>query len=460
MTNTPTGDTRVDNIMPPLCEEWMTIPFDDAVLPHGIIPKKLKTKEMSKKGKIPIIDQGEQFISGYTDNEKYIYQGNSPLIIFGDHTRRIKYIDFPFAVGADGTKLLHPIAAIEPKLFYYYLNSLKLVSEGYSRHYKFLREVSVPIPPLNEQRRIVAKLEKLLERVNDCQKRLDKIPVLLKRFRQSVLSAACSGRLTENWRKTNSKIEPAERLGEGEPPEDYDLPPTWNWLLSACAFDFVTSGSRGWAKYYSDKGAVFIRVGNLNHDSIQLDLKSIQHVLPPKNAEGIRTRVQAGDILISITADVGMVALIDKPVEESYINQHVALARPLDIINKRYLAYYLCAKNGGQQQFLNLQRGATKVGLGLDDIRSIWITRPPMPEQEEIVSQIEKLFALADKLEARYSKAKAQVDKLTQSILAKAFRGDGVHRDPHDEPASALLKRIKGESKSKPVPNTRRKTNA
>jgi type I restriction enzyme S subunit len=174
----------------------------------------------------------------------------------------------------------------------------------------------------------------------------------------------------------------------------------------------------------------------------------------------MRTKVQSGDILISITADVGMIALVDEPhIEESYINQHVALARPLDNIDRRYLAYFLCAKNGGQQQFLNLQRGATKVGLGLDDIRSIWIARPPIPEQQEIVRRIELFYSLADKLQVRYTKAKTQVDKLTQSILAKAFRGDLVSQDPNDEPASALLERIRKNTESKPENKRRRNNN-
>src|SRR5205814_6266629 len=109
----------------------------------------------------------------------------------------------------------------------------------------------------------------------------------------------------------------------------------------------------------------------------------------------------------------------------------------------RYLAYFLSARNGGQHQFLNLQRGATKVGLGLDDIKSIYIARPPLAEQQEIVRRVEALFALADRIDARYAKAKAHVEKLTQSILAKAFRGELVPQDPNDEPAEKLLERIR-----------------
>jgi len=366
-------------------------------------------------------------------------------------------------LGCGSTELhvLRPRGGIEPKFIYHFLHQESFRQEA-ARNFtgtagqlrvpvSFIRESTIPLPPLDEQRRIVAKLEKLLDKVNVSQKRLARTPILLKRFRQSVLAAACSGSLTDDWREQHPDMTPVELIGKGVPPEDMDIPVTWNWLLSEHAFSFVTSGSRGWARYYSDDGALFIRVGNLNHDAIELDLKSIQRVSPPENTEGLRTRVQEGDILISITADVGMVALAGHSLKETYINQHVALARPIDNIDKRYLAYFLSAKNGGQRQFLNLQRGATKVGLGLDDIRSIWIAHPPLPEQQEIVRRVEALFAVADKIEARYMKANAQVDKLTQSILAKAFRGELVPQDPNDEPASVILERIGASKNSQKV---------
>ena len=304
-----------------------------------------------------------------------------------------------------------------------------------------LRDLEVPVPPVNEQRRIVAKLEALLAKVDTSRKRLERLPIILKRFRQAVLAAACDGRLTEDWRRLHP-----DQVSEQEDPNAIEgpsqLPSTWNWASSSRLFEFVTSGSRGWAQYYSDSGPIFIRVGNLNHDSIVLDLTSIQHVSPPKGSEGMRTRIRVGDILVSITADVGMIALVQQDVGEAYINQHVALARPSGNIDSIFLAWFLASGSGGQRQFGDLQRGATKVGLGLDDIRAIWVAKPPRDEQKEIVRRISSLFSLADQIEARYTKAKAQVDRLSQSILAKAFRGELVPQDPNDEPADLLLSRL------------------
>ena len=358
-------------------------------------------------------------------------------------------------VCSTGFTVLRPNAAVEPRfLFRYVLTDQfldRVTPQQTGTHYpatsdKVVISEQIPLAPLAEQRRIVAKLETLLGKVDASQQRLAKIPVLLKRFRQSVLAAACSGRLTADWREENPNAEALSQVGAGEPPDNFDLPNSWEWLLSSHAFDFVTSGSRGWARYYSEDGPIFLRVGNLDHDSIQLDLRSIQHVRPPDNAEGKRTRVQVGDLLVSVTADVGMVALVETDIGEAYINQHVALARPNDIMDKRFLAYFLSAKNGGQHQFLNLQRGATKVGLGLDDIKRIWVARPPLPEQQEIVRRVEGLFALADQLELRLAKARGQVDKLTSSLLARAFAGKLVPQKHTDEPAEELLERIRGKA--------------
>jgi type I restriction enzyme, S subunit len=314
-----------------------------------------------------------------------------------------------------------------------------------------LYKQDIPLAPYAEQKRIVAKVEELFTQVNTTRVRLAKVSQILKRFRQAVLAAACTGRLTEEWRKNNPTVRFNPEIEEGGSVDDFDIPESWNWSLSSHEFEMVTSGSRGWAKYYADDdGPIFIRVGNLDHDSIQIDLNSVQHVRPPARAEGLRTRVRVGDILISITADVGMIALINDDIGEAYINQHVALARPSGRIDRRYLAYFLSAPNGGQRQFQILQRGATKVGLGLDDIRNVCIACPPIDEQHEIVRRIEALFELANSIEKRVEAATKRADRLTQAILAKAFRGELVpteaelaRREGREyEPASELLKRI------------------
>jgi len=331
-----------------------------------------------------------------------------------------------------------------------------------SLEFPALKEYPVPIAPLPEQHRIVARIEELFSRLDAGVEALRRAKAQLQRYRQSVLQAAVEGRLTVEWRAAHPEVEPAEELikqifeerqikkkhtvvpspnAESLP----KLPNGWEWIKSDLIFSFVTSGSRGWAKYYSDTGAIFLRMGNLDHDSISLDLRNIQRVRPPSIAEGIRTRVIPGDILISITADVGMIALVTNDIGEAYINQHVCLARPISKINSAYLALYLSSKEGGQKQFLKLQRGATKVGLGLDDIKAVNVPLPPLLEQSQIVTEIERNLSTVDEMYAYIEKCMIQSISLRQSILQRAFQGKLVPQDPNDEPASLLLERIKAE---------------
>jgi type I restriction enzyme, S subunit len=166
-----------------------------------------------------------------------------------------------------------------------------------------------------------------------------------------------------------------------------DLPSGWAQTTTDALFTFVTSGSRGWARYYADEGAAFIRIGNLRRTSITPDLTDIQRVSLPERVEGIRTKVASNDILISITADLGRVALMTDIKETYYINQHVALARPVTGIDSRYLAWFL-SSDKVQRQWGDRQRGVTRLGLGLEDIRSVLVPIPPRPEQDRIVAAV------------------------------------------------------------------------
>ncbi len=200
---------------------------------------------------------------------------------------------------------------------------------------------------------------------------------------------------------------------------------SWSIVKSGNLFSFVTSGSRGWAKFYSDKGPVFLRMGNLDHDSISLDLRDIQRVRPPGDTEGTRTRVQPLDILISITADVGMIGIIPDNFEEAYINQHVSLARPRSTVHPQYLAWYLSSP-AAQRQFRELQRGATKVGLGLDDIRAVDVPLPLIQEQRRIVAEIEKQFTRLDVGVAALRRVQANLKSYRAAVLKAACEGSLV----------------------------------
>jgi type I restriction enzyme S subunit len=315
---------------------------------------------------------------------------------------------------------------------------------------KSVQEYVVPIPPLAELRRIVGKLELLLGKVSSSQQRLSRVPGLLKRFRQSVLAAACSGKLTADWRKKNPKTQAYETdVPTDAGDHDDELPSNWLQTTLGPLIELVTSGSRGWAKYYADSGCLFIRAQNINSDVLRLD--DVAFVRLPNKAEGLRTRVQKDDILVTITgANVTKSALVDCNLDDAYVSQHVALVRLTDRRLAPFLFHWIVSTAHGRKQLLESAYGQGKPGLNLDNIRDVAIAIPPLAEQQEIVRRVEKLFAFAEQIEARLKLAQSHVDRITQSLLAKAFRGELVPTE-HSlasvegrdyETASDLLERI------------------
>ena len=151
--------------------KWEYCPFEDCI-EKSKKTKQLMTSDYQNEGAYPIISQEASLISGYTDDHDYVNHFNRPVVIFGDHTRALKYVDFDFAVGADGVKILVPHAKLDAKFLLGFLTWYKIPNLGYSRHYKLLKEISVPVPPIEDQQRIVAELDCLNEMIAVKQEQL------------------------------------------------------------------------------------------------------------------------------------------------------------------------------------------------------------------------------------------------------------------------------------------------
>lgn len=356
------------------------------------VEKKLKQKEYLKEGLFEVVDQGQSLVGGFSNDSSLVVKCDLPVIVFGDHTKCVKFIDFPFVAGADGVKVLRAKECVDAKFLYYYtlLLTKKMIDKGYARHYQFLEKMEVEISSIDEQRRIVNKIEELFSELDSAVETLKKTKEQLAVYRQSVLKEAFA---------QFSHKEKIKDLSE-----------------------FVTSGSRGWAQYYSDEGARFIRITDLTRDRIVLKNDDIQYVALPDNVEGKRSRLKANDILVSITADLGSIALIPEEIQEAYINQHIALVRLSNPETAKFTALYL-KSDWGQKDLLKNKRGGGKMGLGLDDIRNTPIPVVSTDIANKIVSQIESRLSACENIEKTVNDALAQAEAMRQSILKKAFEG-------------------------------------
>lgn len=205
------------------------------------------------------------------------------------------------------------------------------------------------------------------------------------------------------------------------------IPQEWNFREIGDLNPFVTSGSRGWAKYYSDRGSAFLRITNLSRTSIYIDLSDLKLVtLPPNDSEGMRTQLQDGDLLVSITADIGIIGYINSTVPKpAYINQHIALVR-LDATktDSKFLSYYL-ASEGPQRAYKATTDQGAKAGMSLTGVRKIKGVFPPLPEQRAIAAALSDVDALLVKLDQLITKKRDLKQATMQQLLTGQTRLPG-----------------------------------
>jgi type I restriction enzyme S subunit len=205
------------------------------------------------------------------------------------------------------------------------------------------------------------------------------------------------------------------------------IPKDWNFGELGSLNPTVTSGSRGWAHYYSDMGSAFIRITNLSRQTIYIDLADLRLVNLPKNdTEGLRTQLHDGDVLISITADIGIVGYVDSTVPKpAYINQHIALVRfDTEKIDSRFLSYYLASESPQRAFRAGTDQGA-KAGMNLTGVRNIRAAFPPLPEQRAIATALSDVDALLSKLDQLITKKRDLKQATMQQLLTGQTRLPG-----------------------------------
>lgn len=348
-------------------------------------------------------------------------------------------------------------------------NSIEDIATGTTNQIELNRRTIIrthlPLPPLSEQKRIADKLERVLLRVDLCREHLDRVPILLNRFRKAVLTAAFSGELTEGWRDTNpiqadaSKIAGTihaahkkaggHKIGNAAPPtEDVhnlqveSFPSSWKLLTlrdvvlpnRPITYGILKPGPD------LDDGVPYVRVADYRNE--QLSFNGLRRTSTEIDLAFKRSKLIKGDILLSIRGTVGRLILVPSELDGANITQDSARISIQPALNRDFVLWYLRSEFA-QSRMKSAVKGVAVQGINIGDIRALQIPVPSRREQNEIVHLIKSLFTYADRLEERFIAARAQVERLTPTILTKAFCGLLVPQDPNEEPANTLLEEIR-----------------
>lgn len=440
--------------------------------------KKIEEKNYSSFGKIPIISQGKEKIIGYSNEIKIQpYDAhNYPLIIFGDHTLNIKYVDFSFLIGADGVKVLKTSNIFIPKLLFYYLENLKISTmknTGYRRHFPILKTLSFTLPPLEEQKRIVEKLDYFSEKINRLKALIEEVKADIENRKIAILDKAFKGELTAKWREKNScsdilqlleninkekiakwedECAEAEKNGNKKPKkptlksvdemivsEDespYEIPDTWRWVkLENLSFK-ITDGAHKTPKYI-EKGIHFISVKDIRDNKIYFDdtkfISESEHIELYK-----RCNPEYGDVLITKSGTIGRTAIVEVDFEFSLFVSVALIKNFKNIILSKYLSKniedYINKINVGSE----IKGGVIK-NYHITDIKEQKIPLPPLEEQKEIIRILDEILERENKI-SEILKMEEQINLLEKSILNKAFRGELGTGNMNDVPALEMLR--------------------
>ena len=320
------------------------------------------------------------------------------------------------------------------RFWFYRLKSLGLASlnkstaiPGLSRGDAY--QIVVALPPLAEQKRIADKLDTVLTRVDAVNTRLARVAPLLKRFRQSVLAAATSGRLTEDWRGGAMD---------------------WTSVPAAEICEKVQSGGTPKAGF-AEAGVPFLKVYNIVDQRVAFDYKPQFVSQAIHESELRKSQVFPNDVLMNIVGPpLGKVAVVPADHSAWNINQAITLFRPSTKITSQWIYILLCEGAPIRDVLARTKGSVGQVNISLSQCRAFEFQVPSVEEQTEIVRRVETLFAFADRLEARLAQAQTAATRLTPALLAKAFRGELVPQDPNDEPAAELLRRLQAQRATAP----------
>lgn len=389
------------------------------------IPTKkyqIKQTEVLSDGEFPVISQSNEFITGYYNDLNKVYKHKESVVIFGDHTTVVKYIDFDFVVGADGVKIFEPFSIVDAKYLYYCLSFITIGLDKlgrYSRHYKFIKDEALPLPPLAEQKRIVEKLEELMPLVERYDESWQRLEDLDKRFpetlKKSLLQEAIKGRLVEQKAEegtgeelykliqkekkklikigTLKKQKALPEIKEDEIP--FEIPKTWKWVRLGELTLKITDGAHS-TPTYTKEGVPFLSVKDISSGKIDYsDCKFISQEEHEKLFE--RCNPEKGDLLLTKVGTTGIPVVVETEDEFSLFVSVALLKFPKKLIDVYFLKHLINSPLVQVQSKENT-RGVGNKNWVMRDIANTIIPLPPLAEQKRIVEKLEELMPLCEQL--------------------------------------------------------------
>ena len=424
-------------------ESWEWAKIETISMPIGNKNNQIQSKEVLPTGKIPVVSQGKDLIDGYcNDVSKKI--DVLPLVMFGDHTRNVKYIDFEFVIGADGTKF-HKILSCNSEYIYYWMlyATETLRNRGYARHYTLLKECFIPLPPLQEQVRIVSKIKAILPLVEKygCEesKRVSLDSAFPNLLKKSILQEAIQGKLVPqdpgdepaSVLLERIRAEKQELIAEGKIKKDkhesvifrrdnshyekcgfkeeniddlipFELPDSWEWIRLST---ILTSTDAGKSPQCENRPRTIGEWGVIKTTAIQdgYFLAEENKVLPPDFNLQKSMVIHHGDLLITRAGPrnrTGVICVVDGEPENLILSDKtVRLSYLRNFVNPHYV---MTALSSPAMQYFVVDAmtgmAASQVNISQEKMKTFFLPLPPLNEQQRIVDEVSKIFGRIDKL--------------------------------------------------------------
>lgn len=456
--------------------EWLRLP--DSYYPIPVSGNQLLSSDIKATGNFPVVDQGQRFVAGYTDDENLLIRIPGPVIVFGDHTTARKFIDFDFVAGADGVKILRPIS-INEKFFWLQLVSLKLEGRGYARHYKVLNECFFAVPPIDEQTRIVAKVDELMALCDqleaghtDAADAHEKLVTHLlapltasqdsadfsagwqciaahfdilfttetsiDALKQALLQLAVMGKLLPqdpgdepaSALLEHIQAEKAKLVLEGKIKKDkllaaisddekpFDLPQGWEWVRLDQLSHVGTGATplRTKPEYFDPPAINWVTSGETSSSHI---FKTEQYVSSLAIEETNLTVYPSGTLIVAMYGQGKTRGQITELMIDACTNQACAAISLFnrEIHHRKYVKLFFVKI---YDEIRELAAGGAQPNLNLSKIKETLLSLPPISEQARIVAKVDELMALCDRMKTRIADASALQRKLADVMVAQA----------------------------------------